>query len=95
MTKSVRKRNEPNDSVEVARQQISETPNLDGDWLNFYLLILLYIIQGFSLGISFALPLILQSKKTVTYNDQVRISAISANKVHEKCIALLCLFITD
>jgi len=46
-------------------------PNLDGDRLNFYLLILLYIIQGFPLGLSSSFPIILQSKKMVTYEDQV------------------------
>lgn len=49
----------------------AEKPNLDGDWLNFYLLIILYIIQGFPVGLSGALPIILQSKKMVTYEDQV------------------------
>lgn len=49
----------------------SEKPNLDGDRVNFYLLIVLYIIQGFLLGFSNALPMILQSRKIVTYEDQV------------------------
>lgn len=49
----------------------SEKPNLDGDRLNFYLLTLLYIIQGFPIGLSSAIPIILQSNKTVTYEDQV------------------------
>jgi len=48
-----------------------EEPNLDGDRLNFYLLILLYIIQGFPIGLSIAFPIILQSKKKVSYEDQV------------------------
>lgn len=46
-------------------------PNLKGDWPNFFLLLLLYTIQGLPLGISAALPLIFQSKKAVTYKDQV------------------------
>lgn len=49
----------------------SGKPNLEGDRLNFYLLILLYIIQGFPLGLSSAFTIILQSKKMVTYEDQV------------------------
>ncbi|XP_026823089.1 acetyl-coenzyme A transporter 1-like [Rhopalosiphum maidis] len=49
-------------------------PNLDGDRLNFYLLILLYIIQGFPLGLSSSFPIILQSKKMVTYEDQATFS---------------------
>ncbi|KAE9541283.1 hypothetical protein AGLY_004528 [Aphis glycines] len=52
----------------------SEKPNLDGDRLNFYLLILLYIIQGFPLGLSSAFTIILQSKKIVTYEDQATFS---------------------
>jgi len=63
-----------NDSAEVyvvSLKSKSEKPNLDGDRLNIFLLILLYIIQGFPIGVSTALPLILQSKEMVTYEDQV------------------------
>lgn len=49
----------------------SEKPNLNGDWLNFFLLIMLYIIQGFPVGLTLAISNILQSKKLVTYEDQV------------------------
>ncbi|VVC28218.1 Major facilitator superfamily domain,Acetyl-coenzyme A transporter 1 [Cinara cedri] len=49
-------------------------PNLDGDRFNFYLLTLLYVIQGFPIGLSTAIPIILQSKKTVTYDDQAAFS---------------------
>lgn len=48
-----------------------EKPNLDGDRVNYYLLIVLYIIQGFLIGFSGALSIILQSRKIVTYEDQV------------------------
>lgn len=48
-----------------------ETPDLDGDRLNFYLLITLYIIQGFPIGLATAIPMILQSRKMVNYEDQV------------------------
>lgn len=56
---------------EVPLKSKSEKPNLDGDRLNLFLLIILYTIQGFPIGVSTALPLILQSKKIVTYEDQV------------------------
>lgn len=65
------------DSAEVyvvSLKSKSEKPNLDGDRLNIFLLILLYIIQGFPVGVSTALPLILQSKEMVTYEDQAAFS---------------------
>lgn len=46
-------------------------PNLKGDWMNFYLLILLYTMQGMSYGLTWAFPIIFQSRKDVTYKDQV------------------------
>lgn len=46
-------------------------PNLKGDWLNFFLLMLLYIMQGIPLGLNEAMPIILQTKKNITYQDQV------------------------
>lgn len=45
--------------------------NMKGDWLNLLLLILLYMMQGIPIGLAAALPLLLQSKKNVSYNDQV------------------------
>lgn len=45
--------------------------DLSGDWLNFFLLILLYVMQGMPLGLASAVPILLQSKKNVTYKDQV------------------------
>lgn len=48
-----------------------EPPSLGKDRLNFCLLILLYIIQGFPIGLCIAFPLILQNRKS-TYEDQVR-----------------------
>jgi len=70
MTKSIRNR-EDLGGCEDTHKPIPEKPNLDGDRLNFYLLIILYIIQGLPIGLSGALPIILQSKKIVTYEDQV------------------------
>ena len=51
----------------------AEKPNLKGDWLNFFLLLLLYTMQGIPLGIAAAMPIILQSNKNVSYKDQVNI----------------------
>lgn len=48
--------------------------NLKGDWLNFFLLLLLYTMQGLPLGISSAIPVLLQSKKNVSYQEQVKIT---------------------
>lgn len=70
MTKSIRNRVDLEECEETCKHT-SEKPNLDGDRLNFYLLIILYIIQGFPVGLSGVLPIILQSKKMVTYEDQV------------------------
>lgn len=47
-------------------------PDLRGDRLNLLLLILLYAIQGVPFGFTvMALPIIMQSKKVVSYEDQV------------------------
>lgn len=57
---------------EVKNDSMSAKPNLKGDWLNFFLLMLLYTIQGVPFGFSAgALPLIMQNKKGVSYKDQV------------------------
>lgn len=74
MKNSTGKRDGSSDYVVVPNKLMSDVPNLNGDWLNFYLLILLYIIQGFPLGLSGAFPIILQSKKLVTYEEQVSIN---------------------
>lgn len=46
-------------------------PNLKGDWLNFFLLLLLYTMQGFPLGLTLAIPILLQSQNDISYQDQV------------------------
>lgn len=46
-------------------------PDLKGDWTNVFILLLLYIMQGLPLGISSAIPLLMQNKPGVTYGDQV------------------------
>jgi len=62
-------KNEENE--EIPKDFSSDRPNLKGDWLNFYFLILLYTLQGTTTGLSYAFPIILQNTKFVTYNDQV------------------------
>ncbi|XP_060878936.1 acetyl-coenzyme A transporter 1-like [Metopolophium dirhodum] len=74
MIKSTKHKDEPAAVYEVPLKSKSEKPNLDGDRLNLFLLIILYTIQGFPIGVSTALPLILQSKKMVTYEDQAAFS---------------------
>lgn len=71
MIKPTKHKDDPAEVYVVSLKSKSEKPNLDGDRLNIFLLISLYIIQGFPIGVSTALPLILQSKEMVTYEDQV------------------------
>jgi len=59
------------EEVTVNKSTVPYTPNLKGDWLNFFLLLLLYILQGFPIGLSGSLPIILQSRKMMTYEEQV------------------------
>lgn len=75
MPESIRSRVD-RDEFEGTHKSTLEKPNLNGDRLNFYLLIILYIIQGIPVGLSGALPIILQSKKMVTYEDQVSLNYI-------------------
>lgn len=56
--------------------------DLNGDWSNFFLLMLLYTMQGLPLGLASAMPIILQTRKNVTYQDQVIISIL--NKLFSK-----------
>lgn len=63
----------------VSHKATVETPNLKGDRLNFFLLILLYVIQGFPIGLSIAFPLILQKRPMVDYDDQVSTSILCLN----------------
>lgn len=59
------------EGFETPRGFSPKKSKLDGDRLNVLVLIVLYVIQGFVIGFSTALPIILQSRKTVTYEDQV------------------------
>lgn len=74
MIKSIKYKDDPAEVYEVSLKSKSEKPNLNGDRLNLSLLIILYTIQGFPIGVSTALPLILQSKKIITYEDQAAFS---------------------
>uniref|UniRef100_A0A2S2QHE6 Acetyl-coenzyme A transporter 1 n=1 Tax=Sipha flava TaxID=143950 RepID=A0A2S2QHE6_9HEMI len=61
---------------ETNKDPILIKPDLKGDWLNFFLLILLYTMQGMPLGLSSAVPILLQSNKNVTYRDQALFSLV-------------------
>jgi len=65
--------NEPDKSAAIVNSNPNDDkPNLQGDWSNFFLLLLLYGMQGVPLGLCLAVPILLQSKKNVTYQEQVR-----------------------
>lgn len=58
----------------------AELSNLAGDRLNLLLLLLLYVMQGVTLGFSVTgLPVILESKKVVSYEDQVNANRPNGN----------------
>lgn len=48
-----------------------EKPNLKGDRVNIFVLIILYTLQGITYGLTISLLLIFQNKKMVTYTDLV------------------------
>lgn len=60
------------DKNTVTKMSVSTETNLKGDWLNFFLLLLLYTLQGFPLGLTSAIPILLQSKEDMSYQDQVK-----------------------
>lgn len=69
--KTVSNREEERKKNAATNDLISDKPNLSGDWLNFFLLILLYTMQGLPMGLAISIPITLQSTKNVTYLDQV------------------------
>ncbi|XP_060865229.1 acetyl-coenzyme A transporter 1-like [Metopolophium dirhodum] len=77
MEKSPNEEEEKLEIFEVPSQSLPEKSNLKGDWLNFFLLILLYTIQGLPLGLAIALPIIFQSKKIVSYKEQAFFSLVA------------------
>lgn len=68
------------ENISLPRERTPEKPNLDGDRLNVFLLTTLYTIQGFLIGFSISLPIILQSNQNVTYEDQVSFYFINLMK---------------
>ncbi|XP_015377304.1 PREDICTED: acetyl-coenzyme A transporter 1-like, partial [Diuraphis noxia] len=65
------------EELDMTLHSMSTKPNLKGDRSNLFLLILLYIMQGIPFGFSIsALPIILQSKKVVTYGEQALLSYV-------------------
>jgi len=73
-------KDEPTKST-VAQESILVKPNLKGDWPNIFLLLLLYIMQGIPLGITTVIPILLQSRKNVTYKEQVNVFDILISNV--------------
>lgn len=70
--KTSQKNDNVSEELNVTVQAILTKPNLKGDRSSLFLLMLLYIMQGITFGFSIlALPIILQSKKIVTYGEQV------------------------
>ncbi|VVC42465.1 Major facilitator superfamily domain,Acetyl-coenzyme A transporter 1 [Cinara cedri] len=64
-------------SPPLSPSQPPAKPDLRGDRLNLLLLILLYTIQGVPFGFTVtALPIIMQSKKVVSYEDQALFSLV-------------------
>lgn len=72
MAVSIRNEHELEKSKEP-QNSISDNYYLKGDWLNLFMLTVLYTLHGFAFGFSMALPIIFQNKKMVTYNDQVSV----------------------
>lgn len=62
-----------NDPEVGAEPSAVPKPNLKGDWLNFFLLLLFYTMQGLPIGVSTAFPILLQGRKEVTYKEQVNL----------------------
>ncbi|XP_060866175.1 acetyl-coenzyme A transporter 1-like isoform X1 [Metopolophium dirhodum] len=75
MTTSTKLGNKPN-KYAVTNISISDKPNLKGDWLNIFILLLLYTLQGLQLGLTSAIPILLQSNKNVSYQDQAVFSLV-------------------
>lgn len=52
-------------------KQMKEKPNIEGDRINLFLLVLMYTFQGVVSGFSHSFPIIFQQNKRVSYADQV------------------------
>jgi len=77
MSKTTKNGIEIEESADAPNDSTWQKPNPKGDWCNIFLLTLLYIIQGVPFGLSLALPIIIQSNYSVTYNDQVSLNVCS------------------
>jgi hypothetical protein len=77
MSESIERENK-SEKYAVAISSISNEPNLKGDWKNFFLLLLLYTMQGLPLGLISSIPVLLKSNKNVSYNDQVKLHGASS-----------------
>lgn len=66
------------EDIELEKPQDSplsiEPPDLNGDWSNFFLLILINMMQGLLMGLSISFPIMFQSNKLVTYEEQVNLN---------------------
>lgn len=62
--------------VSTTHRAKSALSNLKGDYSNIAFLLLLYVLQGIPLGLSSAVPLLLQNRK-VSYSDQALFSFVS------------------
>lgn len=71
MATTVKDRKDDGEKYAVSDDFVMLEPNLKGDWLNYFLLMLLYTMQGFPLGFTSAVSIVLQSKKDISYQDQV------------------------
>lgn len=72
MSESTKHEGKP-EKYAVEINSISNEPNLKGDWQNFFLLLLLYTMQGLPLGFISSIPVLLKSNKNVSYHDQVKL----------------------
>lgn len=59
------------EEFEESDEPTFEKPNIDGDRLDLFLLMILYMIQGFFIFLTKDLALILQSYENFTYIEQV------------------------
>lgn len=82
MTLSIQptKEDEPTKSEVKNELNLAKT-NLKGDWPNIFLLLMFYIMQGLPTGLATAISILLQSKKNITYNDQVNMFDILLSNI--------------
>lgn len=86
MTKTTNNEYKIKKSSDIPNDSSWQKPNLKGDWCNIFLLVLLYTIQGIPCGFSAGLPIILQSKYMVTYDDQVSLNVYLLFYFYKYCV---------